>query len=77
MHAFLSDVLARNFQVQPPVEPDATLEELGLDSLARAEFGAELQDSLRIEVGEDELASTTTVAQLAATLEAKGAAVPR
>ncbi|RAJ31781.1 acyl carrier protein [Kitasatospora sp. SolWspMP-SS2h] len=77
MRTYLCDLLAGKYQVAPPVDPDATFEDLGLDSLARAEFGAELQDSLGIVIQEDDLAPHITPTALAGALEARGAAVPR
>lgn len=53
-----------------------TFEELELDSLAPAELGAQLEEDRGVTVDEENLTSTTTVADIAALLEVQGAVVP-
>ncbi|MFD4504886.1 acyl carrier protein [Streptomyces sp. NPDC058457] len=53
-----------------------TFAELELDSLSLAELGAQLEDDLGVTVDEDNLTPRTTVADIAALLEAQGAVLP-
>jgi acyl carrier protein len=73
---YLCTILSTTYQVSGSIEPTMTFEELELDSLALAELGAQLEDNLSVTVDEENLIATTTVADLAALLEAQGAVVP-
>ncbi|MER5885378.1 phosphopantetheine-binding protein [Streptomyces sp. NPDC001941] len=77
MRTYINSLLTGPYQVPPPVAEDASLTQLGLDSLALAELAAELQDVLRVPVTGDDVTPHTTVTELATSLEAKGATVPR
>ncbi|MFF2820927.1 acyl carrier protein [Kitasatospora cineracea] len=77
MQDHLIELLTRSYQVPAPVDPQHTLEELGLDSLGLAELGAELQDRFGFLVEEGDILPTTTVAALAELVEDKGAKTPR
>jgi acyl carrier protein len=58
------------------IEPTMTFNDLDLDSLSLAELGAQLEDDLGVTVEEENLTAETTVADIAALLEAQGAVVP-
>ncbi|MFF5900145.1 acyl carrier protein [Streptomyces argenteolus] len=73
MRAYLTELLTGPYQVPAPVDTGLSLAELGLDSLTRAEFGAEIQDRLGVAVEEDAVSADTTVDRLADVLTAKGA----
>ncbi|MEY9850025.1 acyl carrier protein [Streptacidiphilus sp. MAP5-3] len=76
MFDYLCTILSTTYQVSGTIEPTMTCRELELDSLSLAELGAQLEEDLGVTVDEDNLTSTTTVADIAALLEAQGAVVP-
>lgn len=52
--AYLQEVLTKKYDIKPEaVRPEATLEELGLDSLAVAELLFDVGDQFGIEVPDD------------------------
>ena len=76
-YAFLTDVLAEKYEVdRDAISPEATLTELGLDSLTIVELLFDVEDEFEIEVPE-ERATFETLAEAAALVEeliqAKGA----
>ncbi len=76
-YAFLADVLTEKYEVDPDaISPEATLTELGLDSLTIVELLFDVEDEFGIEVPE-ERATFETLAEAAALVEelvqAKGA----
>ncbi|MFI1524024.1 acyl carrier protein [Kitasatospora cineracea] len=77
MRTYLADLLSSTYQIPVPVDPTATFEELGLDSLSLAELGAHLQDRLGLELAEGEVSASTSVDSLADLLAGKGVEVPR
>ncbi|MFM9607124.1 acyl carrier protein [Streptomyces niveiscabiei] len=74
MKDILTAALAR-FGVTPDeVQPDTSLIDLEIDSLAQVELAHLLQDSLGFAVGDDEFTVRTTVGELLGLLDAKAAA---
>ena len=76
-YAFLADVLTEKYEVDPDaISPEATLTELGLDSLTIVELLFDVEDEFGIEVPE-ERANFETLAEAAALVDelvqAKGA----
>ncbi len=76
-YAFLADVLTEKYEVdRDAISPEATLTELGLDSLTIVELLFDIEDEFEIEVPE-ERATFETLAEAAALVEeliqAKGA----
>ena len=76
-YAFLADVLSEKYDVDPEaISPEATLTELGLDSLTVVELLFDVEDEFGIEVPE-ERATFETIAEAAALVDelvqAKGA----
>ncbi|WP_393915986.1 acyl carrier protein [Halostreptopolyspora alba] len=53
------------------IAPEKTLEELGVDSVAAVELGDVLQQRLGIRIGEDELNTQNTVAQVISVITGK------
>lgn len=69
--ATIHHILAEEFEVPAEtIRPQATLESLGLESLALAEFAFVLQDRLGMKPAVGIVAPMTTVTELAASLEA-------
>ena len=68
-YAFLSDVLSEKYEVDPDaISPEATLTQLGLDSLTIVELLFDVEDEFGIEVPE-ERATFETLAEAAALVE--------
>ena len=68
-YSFLSEILVEKYNVQAAaVRPEATLTELGLDSLSLAELLFDLEDKFEIEVPEDR-AGLTTLGEAAALVD--------
>ncbi len=76
-YSFIAKVLSEKYDVDPEaISPEATLTELGLDSLTIVELLFDVEDEFEIEVPE-ERATFKTIAEAAALVEelvqAKGA----
>jgi len=68
-YAFLADVLSKKYDVDPDaISPEATLTELGLDSLTIVELLFDVEDEFGIEIPE-ERATLETLAEAAALVE--------
>jgi len=68
-YAFLADVLSEKYDVDPTtISPEATLTELGLDSLTVVELFFDVEDEFEIEIPE-ERATFETLAEAAALVE--------
>ncbi len=68
-YAFLADVLSEKYDVDPDaISPEATLTELGLDSLTIVELLFDVEDEFGIEVPE-ERATFETLAEAAALVD--------
>ena len=68
-YAFLAQVLSEKYDVaQEAISPEATLEELGLDSLTVVELLFDVEDEFGIEVPE-ERATFQTLAEAAALVD--------
>jgi acyl carrier protein len=76
MFEYLCTILSTTYRVSVTIEPTMTFNDLDLDSLSLAELGAQLEDDLGVTVEEENLTAETTVADIAALLEAQGAVVP-
>ncbi|MET1072145.1 MAG: phosphopantetheine-binding protein [Umezawaea sp.] len=75
--AVLFDLLATKFDVpEQEITPEATMDELDIDSLALAELALALEERIGVKIEDHEAGKDTTVAQLTATLAAKRAAAP-
>ncbi|MFB7836064.1 acyl carrier protein [Streptomyces sp. NPDC056056] len=65
MNSVLKDILVDHLQLDPDrLGPEASLEDAGLDSLAIVELNMLLAERHGTEIGEDRLASVTTVGAL-------------
>ncbi len=68
-YAFLADVLTEKYEVDPDaISPEATLTELGLDSLTIVELLFDVEDEFAIEIPE-ERATFKTLAEAAALVD--------
>jgi acyl carrier protein len=68
--ATIHQILADDFEVPAEaISPQATLESLDLDSLALSEFALMLQERTGVKPAVGIVAKTTTVSELAASLE--------
>ena len=68
-YAFLAQVLSEKYDVDPDtISPEATLTELGLDSLTIVELLFDVEDEFGIEVPEDR-ATFETLAEAAALVD--------
>ncbi|MFI2780087.1 acyl carrier protein [Streptomyces sp. ALB3] len=71
-------VLISSFRVpDEDIDPQATLEQLGLDSLARAEMVLILHERLAVKISSEYTAPGRTVAEVVIHLDALRAAGPR
>jgi acyl carrier protein len=72
MYDDIKNLLVSTFKVPPgEIHPDATLEDLGLDSLDVVELAAVLKDRLGVQVSEDELADLMRVGVIADLIESR------
>jgi acyl carrier protein len=72
----LKDILISSFQVRPAdFKPEATLEDLELDSLDVVELSLVISERLRVRVTEDELAELRRVAAIVQVIEDRVAQV--
>lgn len=72
----LVTILTESFDVlAEDIEPDRTLDDLGVDSVATIELVDILQEKFGIKIAEDELTNKNTVEQVSSTLAAKAGAV--
>ncbi|MER6520216.1 phosphopantetheine-binding protein [Streptomyces sp. NPDC001553] len=70
MNKDLRDILVNNLQLDPDcLGPEARLEDAGVDSLAIVELNMLLAEQHGPEIGEDRLASVTTIGALAQLVE--------
>ena len=68
-YAFLADVLSEKYDVDPDaISPEATLTELGLDSLTIVELLFDVEDEFGIEVPEERV-TFETLAEAAALVD--------
>ncbi|GAA2411472.1 hypothetical protein GCM10010420_45540 [Streptomyces glaucosporus] len=64
------DILVGKFQfAEDELAPDATLEDVDLDSLGRVEFALTLKDRTGVPFGEEQVTLDTTLGELAAAIE--------
>lgn len=69
----LTTMLTETFDVdRNHITPAVTLDDLGVDSVATVELVDIAQETYRITIGEDEIASQSTVQQVADILTTKG-----
>jgi acyl carrier protein len=68
---YLDALLRDNFDVSEQVEPHATLEELGVDSVAAIELIDILQEKFSIRIGDEELTTAHTVEHVVNTVRTK------
>ncbi|GAA2513526.1 acyl carrier protein [Winogradskya humida] len=76
MFAALRDILAGPLKVdREKITPDATLEQLGLDSLSVVELSMILEKDHGVRVTDDELLDTPTIGAMAQLIGDRGAPV--
>ncbi|MFD6940726.1 acyl carrier protein [Streptomyces sp. NPDC054945] len=73
---YLTNLLNTVYKVSGTIDPEKSFLELEVDSLSLAELSAQLEDEFDVPVDEENLSAATTVAELAAILEAHGAVMP-
>jgi acyl carrier protein len=74
MYEGLKQILMTTFRVPPAdITPQATLAELGLDSLDLVELSFAIEQDLSAQVSDDELAELEQVGELVALIEARSA----
>lgn len=65
MNQRLKDILVDELNLNPSaLLPESRLEDAGLDSLTLVELSVQLQETAGVAIGEDELASASTVGAL-------------
>jgi acyl carrier protein len=76
MHDSVADVMVDRFGMDRDiVVAEATFDDLGLDSLSQIELATVLTKQLGVELDDDEVAELSTVGEIVALLESKGATV--
>ena len=76
MYDDIKNMLVSSFNVPPDeIHPEATLEDLELDSLDVVELAAMIKDRLGVQVSEEELADLMRVAAIAGLVESRAARV--
>ncbi|OKK14739.1 hypothetical protein AMK16_29775 [Streptomyces sp. CB00455] len=76
VHDSVVEVFVARFGLDPEtVLPEATFDDLGLDSLSQIELATALKKRLGIVVSDEELSDLSTVSDIVALVEQKGAAV--
>ncbi|WP_079041872.1 acyl carrier protein [Streptomyces aureus] len=74
MHDSVAEVMANRFGMDRDiVVADATFDDLGLDSLSQIELATALTKQLGVELDDDEMAELSTVGEIVALLQSKGA----
>ncbi|WP_031508845.1 acyl carrier protein [Streptomyces megasporus] len=69
------DILVGKFQfTEDELAPEATLEDVDLDSLGRVEFALTLRDRTGVPFGEEQVTLDTTLGEIATAIEAAWAA---
>lgn len=72
----VKELLVDKFGVpEDEIRPDATFEELDLDSLDLVEFALAAEEDLGVRISDDEAEDLSTLADAVALLESKGAKV--
>lgn len=72
----IRELLVTKFEVEDAdVAFDASLDDVGLDSLAQVEFGDLLGEKYDVKITDDEMMSLLTLGEVIETLRAKGARV--
>ncbi|MFF5566327.1 acyl carrier protein [Streptomyces sp. NPDC012623] len=73
MHDSVAEVMADRFGMDRDIiVPEATFDDLGLDSLSQIELVTALTKRLGVELTDDEMAELSTVGEIVALLEDKG-----
>ncbi|MBQ0986520.1 acyl carrier protein [Streptomyces sp. F63] len=76
LHDSVAEVFAARFGLDPEkVVPEATFDDLGLDSLSQIELATALKKRLGIVISDEELSEISVVADIVALAERKGVAV--
>jgi acyl carrier protein len=76
MYDRLVTILVTRFEVEPEeVRPDATFEELELDSLFLVELGLVIQQELGVKISEEDATPRSTIASVVELIEAQLARV--
>ncbi|MEU6265436.1 MULTISPECIES: acyl carrier protein [Saccharopolyspora] len=76
LYTRLGELLTSTFDVETPdLRPDASLDDLGLDSLAQVELGELLEQHFGVEVTDAEMEKMATLTDILEALEKKGVTV--
>jgi len=76
LHDSVADVFVSRFGLdREEIRPDATFDDLGLDSLAQIELATALKKRLGIVITDAELSEVSVVSDIVTLLEQKGATV--
>ncbi|MFJ9343576.1 acyl carrier protein [Streptomyces sp. NPDC101733] len=76
MLEMLKEILSNKLKVSPDaITPEATREDIELDSLAVVELSLLLESELGLEISDDELLEAETVADMVRLMEARSARV--
>ncbi|MGI8306435.1 acyl carrier protein [Saccharopolyspora hattusasensis] len=76
LYTRLGELLTSWFDVEnSALKPDASLDDLGLDSLAQVELGQLLEQNFGVEVTDAEMEKMATLTDILEALEKKGVAV--
>lgn len=72
----VADVISNRFEIdRSKVAPEASFDDLGLDSLSQVELGIALKHRFGVEIPDTELEQLSTVAEVVDELEERGATV--
>jgi acyl carrier protein len=75
-HDSVVEVFVTRFDLDAEtVVPEATFDDLGLDSLSQLELATALKKRLGVVISDEELSEVSTVSDIVALVEEKGAAV--
>jgi len=73
LYESVADVIASRFGIdRDEVTPEASFDDLGLDSLSQIELVTALRKHLGVAIDDDEMAELSTVSEVVATLESSG-----
>ncbi|WP_141202906.1 acyl carrier protein [Streptomyces griseorubiginosus] len=76
VHDSVVQVFVTRFDLDPDaVVPEATFDDLGLDSLSQLELATALKKRLSVVISDEELSEISTVSDIVALVEKKSAAV--
>jgi acyl carrier protein len=72
----IAQVISRRFRIDPSeLVPDASFEELGLDSLSQIELATSIEKELGIKISDDDISQMSSIADIVQSLESRGIGV--